>query len=103
MLNVPERKKIRRLQNKSDLISEWNRLDPVLLDGEFGVEHETGLFKIGNGISKWSELDYGGAGVDVNTLVSTEPTNKLVVLDGKLYVHDDSDVNYVDIYLTAKS
>ena len=45
--------------------SEWEIIDPVLVEGELGIEFpdsgiSTGLckFKIGNGILKWSDLPY---------------------------------------------
>ena len=45
--------------------SEWNLVDPVLMEGELGIEYPdagigTGLckFKIGDGYSKWSALSY---------------------------------------------
>lgn len=37
---------------------EWATLDPVLLEGEFGINSTTGFMKIGDGIHKWSEIDY---------------------------------------------
>jgi len=37
---------------------EWAELDPVLLEGEFGINSTTGFMKIGDGIHKWSEIDY---------------------------------------------
>lgn len=37
---------------------EWARLDPVLQEGEFGIDSTTGFMKIGDGIHKWSEMDY---------------------------------------------
>lgn len=45
--------------------SEWEIVDPILMEGELGIEHPdsgigTGLckFKIGDGIHKWSDLPY---------------------------------------------
>ena len=37
---------------------EWAELDPVLLEGEFGINSTTGFMKIGDGIHHWSEIDY---------------------------------------------
>jgi len=37
---------------------QWTAEDPVLRPGEPGVESDTGKLKIGNGISRWSELGY---------------------------------------------
>lgn len=37
---------------------EWTTDNPVLDSGEPGLEIDTGLFKIGNGVSRWSMLPY---------------------------------------------
>lgn len=36
----------------------WADQNPVLLYGEHGYEKETGKFKIGDGQSRWTQLDY---------------------------------------------
>ena len=40
--------------------AEWAAANPILAEGELGVELDTNLHKIGNGITRWSDLDYGG-------------------------------------------
>lgn len=47
-----------RIQMRRGLKSEWEEADPILSDGEIGVERDTGDFKIGNGVKSWSELGY---------------------------------------------
>ncbi len=37
---------------------QWFVLNPVLLAGEQGYESDTGKFKVGNGNSRWLQLDY---------------------------------------------
>lgn len=37
---------------------EWSKLDPILSGGEIGIDSTNGFMKIGNGFSKWSEMDY---------------------------------------------
>lgn len=63
--------------------SEWELVNPVLMEGEIGVEFpDTGIgsglckFKIGNGISKWSELTYAfdataALNIDAGNVTST--------------------------------
>lgn len=41
--------------------SEWLNVDPILDDGEFGFEVDTGRIKIGDGTNNWSELNYIGS------------------------------------------
>lgn len=38
--------------------SGWMGTDPVLGPGEPGLEKDTGKLKIGNGVTKWSDLPY---------------------------------------------
>jgi hypothetical protein len=45
--------------------TEWNEIDPVLMEGELGIEFpDSGIgsgkckFKIGDGTKKWSQLNY---------------------------------------------
>lgn len=43
---------------RNDTAENWIANNPVLLDGEVGVEKDTGLLKVGNGTSTWTALDY---------------------------------------------
>lgn len=36
----------------------WAAIDPILQPGEIGIDSTNGFMKIGDGIHKWSELDY---------------------------------------------
>lgn len=38
--------------------AEWAQLDPLLAGGEIGIDATNGFMKIGDGVHKWSELDY---------------------------------------------
>lgn len=46
---------------RNDTAASWLEHNPILLPGEFGIEWDTGLFKIGNGTSKYNDLPYAGA------------------------------------------
>jgi collagen type VII alpha len=52
-----------RVQIRRDTTLNWNTNDPILLDGEFGYETDTGRYKIGNGIDVWSDLIYSLVGI----------------------------------------
>ncbi len=55
-MDEPDRDdKIQVLRAKKDT---WEGQNPVLLYGEHGLEKETGKFKVGDGNSRWLELDY---------------------------------------------
>jgi len=47
-----------RVQHKRMSSSEWLASSLILLDGEIGIETNTGKAKIGNGISRYSDLKY---------------------------------------------
>ena len=47
-------------QFRRGLSIEWQIANPILLDGELGLETDTSLFKIGNGVDNWNTLSYGG-------------------------------------------
>lgn len=46
-----------RIRNKYDSAARWKRINPVLLEGEFGVD-EYGRIKVGDGQSGWNSLPY---------------------------------------------
>lgn len=49
------------LQVKRGTISEWISNNPILAQGEFGFESDSGKLKIGDGITGWNSLAYVSA------------------------------------------
>lgn len=49
-----------RIQLRRDTAANWTAVNPVLADGEIGLETDTDQFKIGTGILPWNTLAYGG-------------------------------------------
>ena len=47
-----------RIQLRNDTSASWQNSTVVLLPGEFAVENDTGLFKIGNGTDVFKNLKY---------------------------------------------
>jgi hypothetical protein len=47
-----------KIQVRRDTAANWTSVNPTLFAGEIGFETNTGKFKIGNGSSTWSALDY---------------------------------------------
>ena len=47
-----------KIQLRRDTSANWTSANPTLFSGEIGFETNTGKFKIGNGSSVWSALDY---------------------------------------------
>jgi len=48
-----------RIQFRRGTAAEWTAANPVLAQGEMGVELDTLKFKIGDGTTAWNSLDYG--------------------------------------------
>jgi hypothetical protein len=49
-----------QLQLRRDTAANWTSVNPILASGEIGLETDTELFKIGNGVLTWQLLPYGG-------------------------------------------
>jgi hypothetical protein len=47
-----------KIQVRRDTSANWTSINPTLSSGEIGFETNTGKFKIGNGSTLWSALDY---------------------------------------------
>lgn len=58
--------------NKKD----WEKLNPILREGEPGFELDTGKLKIGNGINTWDQLQY----INSN-LVNIDVDNQSIIID----------------------
>ena len=54
-----------RIQMRRGTTSEWNSADPILNEGEIGYNSTLASFKIGDGSTIWSELDYYQAAADI--------------------------------------
>ena len=73
--------------------AQWSNANPVLMSGEMGVESDTRKYKIGDGVTRWSNLSYA-SGVPIDTTLSASSTNPVqnkvikVALDGKLGKND---------------
>jgi hypothetical protein len=51
-----------RIKLRRDIAANWTQNNPVLAEGEPGLELDTGKIKYGNGTTPWNSLDYSGAG-----------------------------------------
>lgn len=45
-----------------DTAANWAAANTLLIPAEFGVESDTWLFKVGDGVTRWNDLDYYGTG-----------------------------------------
>lgn len=61
----------------------WSFMNPVLDEGEAGLETDTGKFKIGNGVDAWNDLGYAG-GELADDAVDTAAIQDGAVTDAKV-------------------
>lgn len=70
-----------KFQFRRDTSEQWQTVDPILADGEVGLDTTVRAFKIGNGISAWSALPWAiqGARIDdaISNLDSTWSSEKI--------------------------
>lgn len=66
-----------RIQFRRDSTADWSSINPILLDGELGLNTTLGLFKIGDGIKNWNALPYfGGSNTFASLIVWDAMTSK---------------------------
>ena len=84
---------------------EWAILDPILLEGEIGISKDSQFMKIGDGIHKWSEMDYAIFPVSLSQrgdnlllkeneqdLFLSEGAMRKLILDVIKQYHGDEDI-----------
>jgi hypothetical protein len=49
-----------QIQFRRGTASAWTSANPTLAEGEMGIETDTDQFKIGDGLTVWTSLAYGG-------------------------------------------
>lgn len=49
-----------RIQLRRDTAANWTAYNPILLEGEPGIEIDTDQWKLGDGVHTWSQLAYRG-------------------------------------------
>lgn len=88
-----------RLVHRKDLSTKWSSVNPILLDGEMGIEKDTRKFKIGDGVTSWNDLPYANVTYDVfNSKFSIGNDENT---PGTAPVRDDS--NQIHVNTTSQS
>jgi len=49
---------VTRIQLRHDTSDNWSAINPILLEGEVGLELDIGKQKVGDGVTAWNNLDY---------------------------------------------
>ena len=87
-----------RIQLRRDTAANWTAANPVLAQGELGLETDTSLLKIGNGSAAWSSLPYVSYGAGAVTTLSiptvdvdpSAPAANAVTFYGKRWAGQDT-------------
>jgi hypothetical protein len=84
-----------QIQLRRDTAANWTSANPVLAQGEFGVESNTLKAKLGNGSTAWNSLAYFG---DVSTLdavgdvtITSVTTGQVLQWNGTAWVNATLD------------
>ena len=88
-----------RLVHRKDLSTKWSSVNPILLDGEMGIEKDTRKFKIGDGVTSWNDLPYANVTYDVFNAKFSVGNDENT--PGTAPVRDDS--NQIHVNTTSKS
>lgn len=68
------------IQFRRDISNNWTIVNPILAEGELGLELDTKFYKIGDGISNWNTLTYAPLNGTLTSLMldaTTDPTPPL--------------------------
>lgn len=78
------------IQIRKDTAANWTSVDPILADGEIGMEDGTPIaIKIGDGITAWTSLAYwssGGGGGAAPVLVSVSSNYTALAAANTIYL-----------------
>lgn len=106
---MAEQTKKTRIVLRNDIISNWLRVDPILLKGELSICYDPSVegdrlirVKVGDGVSKWSELPYvndyddvieeiKGDIADLRSDLNKKVEKEVVGASGKAYIFNESD------------
>ena len=97
------KKMISRIKNKYDSATRWKEVNPVLLEGEFGVD-EYGRVKAGDGSTAWNSLPYVMESFRLDPIHSEDYQNGIVPVsplsDQVVYViaQESLTLNFEPVY-----
>jgi len=89
-----------QIQLRRDTSANWTSVNPILANGEPGVETDTGRQKVGDGTTAWTLLPYTGTAIQ-NNFTKTQTWNKAANIASATTVALPADGNTVHITGTA--
>ena len=69
-----------RIQFRRDTAERWQTINPILQEGELGIETDTRFTKVGDGVHAWNDLQYSTA---VHNITSELGTSENLVMSQK--------------------
>lgn len=80
-----------KIQLRHDTAANWTSVNPVLLEGEVGIETDTKKQKIGDGSTPWNNLAYDLGSTALQRLdADGQPVAKYLLVDNTKTVHSAS-------------
>ena len=75
-----------RIQLRRDSSLNWSTNNPILAEGEIGIELLSNKIKIGDGITSWNSLNYVYSEkiINDNLLGSIDGTNNIFIIDNNI-------------------
>src|SRR5574343_292423 len=77
-----------KMQHRRGTAAQWTAANPVLADGEMGIETDTGQVKCGNGTAAWNSLGYLSvalaAGIVNSTHLAASSVTSAKIADGSV-------------------
>lgn len=91
-----------RIQLRNDTAENWQNSTVVLLQGEFAVENDTGLFKIGNGTDVFKDLKYANKAGETSQELENLKAQIGDIPEGKTIIQMIEEAAYDDTTLSSK-
>ena len=76
-----------QIRLRNDTSANWFANNPILAQGEIGIEIDKNRMKVGNGINNYNDLEYFSDTVDYNDMINKPQINS-VGLMGNLSLHE---------------
>ena len=80
-----------RMQQRRGTAAQWTAANPVLAAGEIGFETDNNRFKIGNGATAWTALDYFANSAALTALLDGAPEALDTINELALALNNDPD------------
>lgn len=95
-----------RIQMRRDTGANWTLNDPILAEGEMGVELDTYRWKLGDGINHWNALPYSNQIFSGQSLISDNSDNPALTIrqqgsGAALLIEDQSAVDPTPFIVTG--